>query len=141
MGVIVTGTKANKIGQNVLMKAISYMVQLNKVASELAVELGANAMTDITGFGLAVHTWWMARSSKVGVSYRFTSLPYFEESMWLIQQGVCTSVTMSNAEIVKGHLIFPDGFLTPDKQMLFYDPQTSGGLLISIPGEKASVLW
>jgi len=139
-GVIVTGYKSRIIGEDVLMKAISHMIQLNKVAAELAVELGANAMTDVTGFGLACHTWWMARSSKVGVHYQFSDLPYFEESLWLIQNGVQTGVTLSNAEMVENHIIVTDEFVTRDKQMLFFDPQTSGGLLISIQPDKAQEL-
>ena len=90
----------------------------------------------ITGFGLAGHSLSMAKVSSVGIRFHFEALPRFPKSLDLIGDGMKTGVTGSNLEMVEADLRF-DGEFTDTERTLFVDPQTSGGLFISVAAEKA----
>jgi selenide,water dikinase len=138
-GVLVAGSKSGKLAPEPFRKALELMAHLNAVAGKLASEHGASACTDITGFGLAGHGLEMARGSGASLRIRFASLPHFNESLDLIDQGVTTGVTGSNRELAGDAIVFKNG-LSTTQQALFFDPQTSGGLLIAIAGNKAESL-
>ena len=138
-GVIITGYRRGLASDELLMRAVTWMAALNRVACETMLELDPHACTDITGFGLSGHTLGMARASNVRMRIRFRDVPKYEESLELIGQGVATSVTSSNLQVAQDYLTFSGSF-TDEERWLIVDPQTSGGLLISLPAEQAPEL-
>jgi len=121
------------------MRAVNWMAALNRTACETMLEFDSHACTDITGFGLSGHALGMARGSNVRMRIRFNDVPRYDESLDLIGQGVATSVTGSNLEVVQDYLTFSGSF-TDEEKGLVVDPQTSGGLLISLPADQAPKL-
>jgi selenide,water dikinase len=138
-GVIITGYRRGLADEALLEKAVQWMAALNKVACETMLEFDPHACTDITGFGLSGHALGMAKGSDVRMRIRFDDLPKYEESLDLIGQGVATSVTASNLQVVADRLTFSGPF-TEEERWLVVDPQTSGGLLISLPADQAPLL-
>jgi selenide, water dikinase len=138
-GVIVTGYRRGLVDDDLLQRAVNWMATLNRVACETMLEFDSHACTDITGFGLSGHALGMAKGSDVRMRIRYNDVPKYAESLELIAQGVATSVTASNLEVVKDRLTFSGNFTEEDK-WLVVDPQTSGGLLVSLPADQAPKL-
>jgi selenide,water dikinase len=138
-GVIVTGYRRGLVDDDLLQRAVNWMATLNRVACETMLEFDSHACTDITGFGLSGHVLGMAKGSNVRMRIRYNDVPKYAESLELIAQGVATSVTASNLEVVKDRLTFSGNFTEEDK-WLVVDPQTSGGLLVSLPADQAPKL-
>lgn len=138
-GVVITGHRRGLVADELLDRAVAWMATLNKDACEMMLEFEPHACTDVTGFGLSGHAIGIAKGSNVRLRMRFSDIPKYEESLDLIGQGVATSVTASNLQVTRGHLTFSGRF--PEEQTwLIVDPQTSGGLLISLPPEQATEL-
>lgn len=130
-GVIVGSVRSGKLPASVLDRAIEDMIQLNKSACEVMIQFQVHACTDITGFGLAGHAAEVSRASKVGIRIDLSRVPHYPESLEVIRQGASTRMTPLNHELVKDCLVVgPE--VQPDQEKLCYDPQTSGGLMISI---------
>ena len=138
-GVLITGFKQKRIGFDVLERAVQVMATLNKVACETMLEFDPHACTDITGFGLSGHILWMVKAAKVGINVFIDRVPHFPETIDMIQQGVRTGVTLDNKGLVADNIRL-DGSITPAEEMLMYDPQTSGGLFISVSADQADLL-
>jgi selenide, water dikinase len=138
-GVIITGYRRGLASEELLMRAVDWMAALNRTACETMLEFDPHACTDITGFGLSGHTLGMAKGSKVRMRLRFRDIPRYEESLELIGQGVATSVTASNMQVAHDSMDFSGPF-SDDEKWLIVDPQTSGGLLISLPADQAPAL-
>jgi selenide,water dikinase len=138
-GVLITGYKQKRIGDEVLERAVQVMATLNKVAAETMLEFEPHACTDITGFGLTGHTLWMAKGGRVGITLFVDRIPHFPESLDMIKQGVRTGVTLENKALVAEYLQLDDG-IAPEEEMLMYDPQTSGGLFIAVAPDRAEAL-
>jgi len=115
------------------------MATLNKVACETAIDVGVNACTDISGFGLAGHLCEMAKGSGVRIDLHLLAVPVYPTSIELFGRGLRTGVTLSNKESAKNcvELQYP---MPKEKEMILYDPQTSGPLILSVPGAKADLL-
>lgn len=138
-GVIVHGKKLGLISDEIVRKVCLNMARLNEVASRLMIEFKASAATDISGFGLAEHAWEVARASKVGIRLYADEVPLYPESLDMIAKGVRMGMTESNQQAVGDNIQFEKG-ISPVMQELFFDPQTSGGLFISISKERAESL-
>jgi selenide,water dikinase len=111
------------------------MCRLNRVASEAAGTFGAHAMTDITGFGLVGHAGEMALASGVTLAIDVDSLPILRGAEELGRKGFRTRASRSNRAFAEA-LMRIEGDPDPDRLALCFDPQTSGGLLISVPPES-----
>jgi len=135
-GVIITGHRRGLASDDLLRRAVTWMATLNKVACETMLEFDPHACTDITGFGLSGHALGMAKGSNVTMRFRFPDIPRYDESLDLIAQGVATSVTASNLQVAQDSMTFKGSF-TEEETWLVVDPQTSGGLLISLPARQA----
>ena len=118
---------------------ISSMNRLNKYASEAMVRNKANACTDITGFGLAGHSMQMAKSSGVVFNFNVNNLPVLDGAFWAIEEKLLTRGDKSNRTYTKDYVV-NKGIVNTATEHLFYDPQTSGGLLISVPEKYSEVL-
>jgi len=138
-GAIISAYRDRKVSEATLREALAEMTRLNASACGLMLEQGAHACTDITGFGLLGHGLEMAEGSGLGLRFRFSAVPYYEESLALIRKGIGTSVTRCNLKLIEGKSRIAGG-LREEEMSLLADPQTSGGLLISLPPERADLL-
>ena len=135
MGVTTTAIKQDKANQAEIHEAVSWMKRLNRPARDLAVSLGVQACTDITGFGLLGHLIEMAEASRTGFFVNFDAIPFTSSAhkfgaMWSFSGGAYNNRDYFSKKVQNG------SNLSDLNQMLLYDPQTSGGLLIAVPVEK-----
>ncbi len=131
-GVLINAFKFDRIGAAELEPVLLEMERLNDRAAALALEHGVRAATDITGFGLAGHALEVARASAVRLRIVFDALPVHRGFYDLVAQGVTTGCTQSNRSFAAGSLTDRAG-LDDGRRELLHDPQTSGGLLLSVP--------
>jgi selenide,water dikinase len=111
------------------------MLQLNRAASEVMIAVGANAATDITGFGLLGHAYEMAGASAVTFRIDAKAVPLLPEVLHFAEQGCIPAGNRNNWEFVKDHVKIRDG-IDPLLLKVLHDPQTSGGLMISLDPKK-----
>ena len=140
-GTICAGVKKEELSDAEASVAIASMKRLNNVIDFLPPELIAkiHAATDITGFGLLGHSYQMAKASEVQLRFKFKDVPIFEAAKTGFKKGWLTKAHRSNAEYVNEHVDFAD--LNDEERFLFFDPQTSGGLLLSVdPVSSAEIL-
>ena len=134
-GVTTTALKQQKAASEDVAEVVGWMSKLNKSAAELAVEFGLRAGTDVTGFSLLGHGMEMADASHVGLRFFNDKIPFVScarkyASMWTFPGGA------SDNRLYFGPRVrFAEG-ISEETQMLLFDPQTSGGLLLGIPPEK-----
>jgi selenide,water dikinase len=138
-GVMINAFRKDRLDAAALEPALLQMERLNADASRLALEHAAHACTDITGFGLVGHALNMARASNVGMRIAFDRVPAFDGFYAAVAQGVTTGSTGPNRENAKGALTVTADLSDAQRELLF-DPQTSGGLLVSLPAEQAPAL-
>jgi len=138
-GFITTARKAGDCPEEVYQAACASMVQLNDIGRDAMLEVGAHAATDITGFGLAGHAYEMAEGSHVTLMLDLARLPLFPGSESLAHSPYLTRASGTNASYVAPGLRI-EGRPDPVRLKCFYDPQTSGGLLISVAAERAEQL-
>ena len=137
-GIVNTAAKGRLASEQVIETVARSMAALNKTASEMMLETGVNACTDITGFGLLGHACEMIQDSEVGFKIRSISVPIFPETLGLARMGMVPGGTYRNKEFRSGMV---DAAGTADVMMdILFDPQTSGGLLISVSADKAGLL-
>ncbi|MBN1862083.1 MAG: selenide, water dikinase SelD [Dehalococcoidales bacterium] len=135
-GIISTAIKAEMAGEAAAARIAESMATLNKEAAELMQEIGIHAVTDITGFGLIGHTAQMADNSRVGITIFSDAVPVFPEVADFAEQGLCPGGLYRNREFYSPSVIIGDKVPAHIQDILF-DPQTSGGLLISLATTKA----
>jgi selenide,water dikinase len=117
-------------------EAIVSMVQSNRIASQVLFSHGATACTDVTGFGLLGHLVEMIKPSGVDVEIDLQSLPLIDGALETVEMGILSSLQPANVRLrraIRNMQAASESVLYP----LVFDPQTSGGLLASIPAEKA----
>ncbi len=133
-GTLCAGLKRGVYTQTDIQEAIDSMKRLNNAIDFLTDTNGIHAATDITGFGLAGHSVQMARASKVSLKFDFNKLPLFSKTMQSLEVGHLTKAHRSNDDYTKEALHCERAPL--ERQVLF-DPQTSGGLLLSVGIESS----
>ena len=138
-GIISTAVKANMTSEETATKVARSMATLNNKASELMREVGVHACTDITGFGLLGHVCQLAQNSRVSISISSSSVPFFSEAEEFARQGLCPAGLHRNREFYSTSVIIGDK-VPSHIQDIFFDPQTSGGLLICLAARKAKLL-
>ena len=135
IGVLTTAIKADMASEEEIKAVSEVMVHLNKASSEAMVEVGVSACTDVTGFGFLGHLYEMVKFSGVAAevdSRAFELLPGAKE---YASMGLLPAATYDNVDYVGEAVSFSES-VDEDLRMLLFDPQTSGGLLISVPEEK-----
>jgi len=115
------------------------MTKLNKTASELCQNVGVNAMTDITGFGLLGHLLEMTRGSQVNVELQSSDIPILQAARTFAGANIIPGGSLDNLSFVDPFVVFNDTVSQVDRYILA-DAQTSGGLLISCPQKNAAQL-
>lgn len=134
-GIIVTAFKRGQAEPAYLAGAVRLMKTLNRTASRIAVEVGLQAATDVTGFGLLGHVREMALASGVGMEIRMRDVPLMEGAQECARQWLFPRGSFCNRDFYRPHVRFADG-IGEAMQMLLFDAQTSGGLLLAVPPEK-----
>jgi len=120
-------------------EAIKVMSMLNKSASEVMIKIGVSACTDITGFGLLGHLYEMVAASSVSAEIYLEMVPLIDGTWELADDLIIPAGTIRNHEFLNEYLIWKDN-ISYEHQMILCDAQTSGGLLVSVPGERTDSL-
>ncbi|MDI3534200.1 MAG: selenide, water dikinase [Thermosediminibacterales bacterium] len=139
IGIMTTGIKADMVSGSDLEKVVSVMTELNRTAAEIAGEVGVNASTDITGFGLLGHAYEMASSSNVTIEFDCKNIPVIEKAIELAKMGIIPAGAYSNRNYLKDFVNI-DVEVAEEIRDVLFDPQTSGGLLLSLSEEKKGIL-
>ena len=134
-GVTTTALKQQKADEQDVLEAVRWMKQLNRTASQLANELGLRAGTDITGYSLLGHGMEMAEASGVSLKLELAKIPFISGAQKYAGMGTFPGGGFDNKAYFEGRVKFADG-IDEQSQMLLFDPQTSGGLLLGVPPEK-----
>jgi selenide, water dikinase len=137
-GLIMSGVKRGIAGTQPLERAIRWMRTLNKDAADVLRAFAPNAVTDVTGFGLFGHAHEVAERSGARVVLDSERLPAIDGALDLARKGVRTSGDPRNRDFASAH-VAADG-IADTYDALGYDPQTAGGLLVSLPKDKAPAL-
>jgi selenide,water dikinase len=139
-GFVTTAHRANECPDDVFQVAVASMVQLNDVGMRAMLDAGVHAATDITGFGLAGHAFGMAQGSSVTLAIELPLLPLLPGTDKLARsRAFLTRASATNRAYVANDLRV-EGKHDPVREEFFYDAQTSGGLLVSVPGDRAEGL-
>lgn len=139
LGIINTAVKADAASESAAKSAIETMAYLNKDAAEAAAQVGVNACTDITGFGLLGHAYEMADGSDTTIELWSDLLPVIQESVELAKLGIIPAGAYNNRKHLEGKVRLQNQ-ISQYLEDIMYDPQTSGGLLLSVPEAKAEEL-
>ncbi len=135
-GVIGTALKKSRASEESLHAAVESMRTLNREAGELALKYEIHAATDITGFGLLGHAREMATGSGVSLVIDSSQVEFLPGALDAAREGYLPGGLKRNIEFISGCVEFSDGIPEPVRNLL-YDPQTSGGLLLSCSAPDA----
>jgi selenide,water dikinase len=134
-GILSTAVKRGLLSDKGIRQLTASMLFLNRTASEAMIAVGVHAATDVTGFGLLGHAYEMASAS--GVSFRIDakSVPLLPEVLHFAEQGCIPAGNRNNWEFVKDHVSSREE-IDPLLLKVLHDPQTAGGLLVSLEQKK-----
>jgi selenide,water dikinase len=138
-GVISAGIKFAKASAEVAASSIATMSMPGKYAAETMREFGVKGATDVTGFSLLGHAWEMARASGVTIEIDAAAVPLLDGALELAAAGVLTSADKTNREYVGDDISIAES-VSKEMGCLLYDPQTAGGMLISVSKDRANDL-
>lgn len=139
IGIITTAIKKDLVDQNVVKEAVSIMTFLNKSASEAMLEVGINAATDITGYGLLGHLHELVHASKTGARIYLSKVQVIDFAWDLAKQKAVPGGTLANLKFLQNKVDW-DKEISKEAKFILSDAQTSGGLLISVPKEEEKKL-
>jgi selenide,water dikinase len=134
-GVTTTALKNGQAAPEHVAEAVEWMARLNKDAGQLASRLSLRCVTDVTGFGFLGHAWEIARASAVGLQVWLDQVPFLSGARGYAESWSFPGGSLDNREHFGAHVRFQAGIDEPN-QMLLFDAQTSGGLLLSVPPAK-----
>jgi selenide,water dikinase len=135
IGLMTTGLKLGLLKKHAIRKVTRVMEELNARASEIMVSVGVNSCTDITGFGFLGHAMELAMASRADIAIDFTSLPIMPEAYDMLRAEAVAGGLWTNKTFVSP-AVTATGVSEEDLNVL-YDPQTSGGLLMTLDERKA----
>ena len=139
-GVLFNALRAGKIDFEMMEETVlKVLATLNDKVILAAKKYELHACTDVTGFGIAGHALEMSQGSQLRISLFFNRLPFYENAESMYKKGVTTLSNLPNRKLMDGKLIFKER-LTATQEELLFDPQTSGGLLLSLPATQADDL-
>ncbi len=135
LGVTTTALKREQAEARDVQDAVAWMKRLNKMAGQLANEFSLRGGTDITGYSLLGHAMEMADASGAALQFKFADIPLLSCARKYADMGCFPGGAFDNKMYFEPKVKFADSIDEPD-QMLLFDPQTSGGLLLGVPQEK-----
>lgn len=145
-GIVITALKLknagitiNNFSNEVVQVTEQHMLTLNEAAAQTMCQVGVNACTDITGFGLLGHLSEMLTSKDLSAHIYFSEVPFISGTIELASQDILSAGGERNAAFYWKNCAFA-GNITYAQKMLLFDPQTSGGLLMSVSPDKADLL-
>ena len=139
IGVVTTAIKADRAAAPTVAAALEVMTTLNRAAAEAMLEVGVDAATDVTGFGLLGHLGEIVRASRVGARVRAGRVPVLAGARQLAEQGMVPGGTRRNRDSL-AETVRWDPAVDETTQLLLCDAQTSGGLLIAVRPERSDDL-
>ena len=131
-GALTAALKRQEVKESEIESALYSMTRLNNVIDILSEEsaLAVHAATDITGFGFSGHSMQMAKASQVSFNIQWQDLPQFSQTMQFLEKGFLTKAHRSNSLYTEGKIEISS--LSELQKLLLHDPQTSGGLVLSV---------
>jgi selenide,water dikinase len=138
-GIIATAIKAEMASEKAYEEAVKWMSMLNRNACEAMQEVGVNAATDITGFGLLGHLFEMASGSDVEVELYADRVGFMTDTLEYANMGLIPGGAYTNREYLTDKIAIT-GDVDPVIKDLLFSPETAGGLLIAVSEEKARAL-
>ncbi len=135
LGILTTALKRDLVSEAEIEEAVEVASRLNKGACQALQEVGASAATDVTGYGFLGHLSEMLEASGVGAVVRHSEVPIWERAVPLAREGCYPGGLTNNLEYL-GDGVVADG-VRVEELLPLYDPQTSGGLLVAVAGERA----
>lgn len=140
-GVLFNSVRSGKMSFKELEKeTLPSLAFLNGQAMEMALKYDLHACTDITGFGILGHLLEIAHGCGARIMVRYKDLPFYPGALDMYKKGETTGSNKANRAMVKEHHLKMSASLSSFEDELLYDPQTSGGLLLSLPGDQADKL-
>lgn len=134
-GCTTTALKQGKADESDVREVVDWMTRLNRTAGLLAVEFELSAATDVTGFSLLGHGLEMAEASGVALHFDYAQIPFVSGARKYAEMWAFPGGASDNRSHFGPHISF-DASISDAEQMLLFDPQTSGGLLMGVPGDK-----
>ena len=138
-GVLFNACRSKKLPWRDLEVILPEVASLNKKTIEIALNFDIHACTDITGFGIIGHCLEMAKGSGVQIDLFYDKLPFYPNAVDMYRKGETTGSNKANRKLAEGFLK-KIRELSGKEEELLYDPQTSGGLLLSVPSIDADRL-
>jgi len=138
-GVLFNACRSGKLPLRDLEPILSQVAALNRTAMEIALKFEVHSITDITGFGILGHALEMATASSVRIEIEFSALPSYPNAVDMYRKGETTGSNTANSKFVEDSLHICARLSEEQHQWLF-DPQTSGGLLLSVPAPLAETI-
>jgi len=138
-GATTTALKQGLADPTDVSEVVGWMKRLNGPAARLATDLGLKGATDITGFSLLGHGWEMAQASGVGLRLYYEKIPFTRGAQRYAQDFIFPGGASDNRLYFSEHVQFAPE-IDEAEQMLLYDPQTSGGLLLAVPRDQLETL-
>lgn len=135
-GVLTTALKQGRLGEDDRRRVTEMMAALNDAASRLMLEHGATAATDVTGFGLLGHARHVAAASRVTLRLACGAIPVLPGVREFLAEGVYAGGLVKNERFLAAEVQADPG-IDPASLQALYDPQTSGGLLVTLPPGSA----
>ena len=136
VGILTTSAKADMVEKDVMDRIYQQMATLNKAARDVMVRYSVHSCTDVTGFSLMGHGFEMAQGSGVTLHIKTADVPYHPEAYELAEMGFIPAGAYRNREFAEAGVKNVAG-ISRALEDIFFDPQTSGGLLFAIPAEEA----
>jgi len=138
-GVISTGIKKARVSDAIVAASVETMLTPGKYAAEAMRDFDVKGATDVTGFALLGHAWEVACASKATIEIDSGAVPLLDGALEMARAGMLTSGDKTNREYVGADVSISSG-VDSDLVKLLFDPQTAGGMLISVAAEKADAL-
>ncbi len=140
-GVLFNSVRSGKMSFKELEKTVlPSLAALNDKAMQAALNYDLHACTDVTGFGILGHLLEVAHGSGARVVVNYSGLPFYPGALEMYKKGETTGSNKANRQMVDGHHLQMSVSLNSSQDELLYDPQTSGGLLLSLPADQGDKL-
>lgn len=137
-GILSTGVDSGIVGETIETIVINIMLELNRNAAEVMTKFPVHACTDVTGYGLLGHLNEML-NSELSAVLNYSKMPITPQVWDVLKYGGVSSGTHANARYLRERVQWDRSF-SPQEQLVLFDAQTSGGLLMAVPEEAASNL-